>query len=556
MKFIGRIYRILAWPFIWIRGLVPEAPEAPQGLVPRVSHNIGFTRTLFAPFWRRFSRGTIVFLGFAIYIGLQLGLAYMIDQLWWWYIVGIFIIAVSFALAAGKPTIAFIVWLVTSPLGFIFLRLDFGAGIPVISYDRVAIGAMVILLVGRMLLNRIRPRKLLFGEWMIIAFIAYIVLTLPFNHFKDMLGLLSDRFMDSMAIGFVLYFLAKASITKKEHVNWILTAIVYVGIYVALFGCYEHYTGNMWFSSFIPVETRLRWTDIEQGRATGPLLNPTPYGTFLGIAVFAAIHLFINMKQTAKKILYAMAAILMAIGCYFSFTRGGYLALGLLVFMMPFFSRNGRKQYSILLALVVVGGIIYVPKILEDAAINRRMTNIGNIEGRLVVTASTLNIIKHNFWFGVGLGNIDNALSQYITNAGQLSGLMARLYTPNQPKLAPIITSHNSILTIFAENGFIGIVLYIGMIVAFIIHMLKARSRLPDGGVLNKGFASFVIIAIIGHILSTLTYDIRFFKFPTYVFWILIALVIRLDELIKQEAYISQPVSLSVCKSRGELTHA
>lgn len=561
MKFIGRIYRILAWPFIWIRGLVPEALEAPQGLVPRVSHNIGFTRTLFAPFWRRFSRGTIVFLGFAIYIGLQLGLAYMIDQLWWWYIAAFFIIVGWIVFTYTKPLSAFIVWLFISPLAFIFLRMDFGEGVPAITFDRVVLFLLCFILIGRTLLYKYPIKRPIMGEWLMLVFIAVTFISLVAlrpDSIGKTLQVVSEKF-DHIGLGLIAYFVAKSVLREKKHIVWATIALVLTGIYVAGFGYYEHYTGNMWFSSFVGSVYKLTYKNIEQGRSTGPLINPAAYGAFLGITSFLAFHLAIYARRKASKLFYITSMVFMIIGCYFCMTRSGYIPLAVILLLMPLLARGCRKQYFILFAIAAVIGLIAIPVILQNPNVNDRLTKKSTIYNRFVITAGTINVIKHHPLFGVGLGNIDDALEQYITNAGTLSGVYARgrnpmLFYPMK-SLSSVITSHNSILTIFAEQGLIGGFIFVAALIAFLVYLLYARTKLPDNGILGNDYVSLVMVAVIGHLASISGYDIRFFKYPAYVLWILIALGVRAVELNRQE---QQKEARAIRQEEyvGELTHA
>jgi O-antigen ligase len=102
-------------------------------------------------------------------------------------------------------------------------------------------------------------------------------------------------------------------------------------------------------------------------------------------------------------------------------------------------------------------------------------------------------------------------------------------------KLAPPVTSHNSILTICAEQGLIGGFLFVGALVALLVHLFRLRARAPAAGLLGRDFLSLLIIAIIGHLISTMGYDIRYFRYPSYVLWMLYALGVRFGEILASE---------------------
>ena len=532
-----------------------ESADASGGIVPRAKYGVGRTRTVLAPLWRRSVRAWMVLTGFGVYLGLQLTIALLVENLWWWFIVAFFIVAGSLALAAARPTLAFLVWVFSSPLGFIFLRLDFGKGLPAITYDRIVIVVLAALLIVRTLSRRESIRKLILAEWLTVAFTLYIAVSLFFWETAKLisfLGIIAAQF-DHIGLAIILYFVTKASLTKRDHIVWVIVVLIGVGTYVAASGFYEHFTGNMWFSSFIPGEWGLATQDVGRGRATGPMLNPTPYGTLLGITAFAALHIAAWTKNKAAKLFYYLAVPFVVIACYFCYTRGGYITLGLMVLGMPFLARGNRKVYAMAGVTAILVGMVAVPILLTNPDFHKRMSNVGTIYNRIAITASTINIVKHHPWFGVGLGNIDEALEVYITNAGQLSGLYARSYFPNKRYLLPVQTSHNSLLTILAEEGVVGFGLYAGAIIAFVVTMWRIRSKLPDKGYLGKDFVSFVLLAVVGHYVSIATYDVRFFKYPTYVLWILLALVIRLNEL-GSEKQLNEDTSRRPHLNHGEGT--
>ncbi len=292
-----------------IARIVPAMPDAPSGFLPRSKYRIGFLRTLAAPRWRTAARRTTIVLGFAVYFGVQLLLAFAIKEidvspLSWVLIVAFFIVTASFVLAAAKPTFAFIAWLVLSPLGFLFLRMDFGAGVPAITFDRIVLLTMATILIARTLVERRRIRAPIVGEWLILGFIGYTVLEVAAfgggMSLKAFLGIISERF-DHIALAVVVYYIAKSVLVTRKQLEWAIIGLVITGVYVAISAYYEHFTGNMWFSSFLGSDFRLMQEDVGMGRASGPLLNPAATGTFLGITAFLTFHLGVASRSRFVK---------------------------------------------------------------------------------------------------------------------------------------------------------------------------------------------------------------------------------------------------------------
>lgn len=563
MRFFRNSLRAIVRPFARIRERFSAGSaeySTGGGALAGAGYGIGVVRTVTAPGWRKLVRWLVVAFGFAAYFALQLVLAYLCNQLLWIYIVAFMIIIACLVFAAAKPTATYIFWLAFSPLGFLFLRMDFGSSIPTISFDRVAIVALAGFLIFKTLLYRHRIKRPITGEALTLLHVAYIAIALYVMHpgsLREILRTLAEKF-DHIALALTAYYIAKSVLTNRKQLLGAVIALIVTGGYCALSAFYEHFTGLRWFSSFLPVESRLGYADV--GRACGPLINPSALGTFLGITAFLTYHLYYNVQRRSLKTFLLALMLLQLIGCYFTYTRGGYIAPAMLLLLMPFFARAHRKYYVALLVGAVVAVIIAAPIVASNKQIHRRLTKQSTMLGRVVITAGTMNIVKHHPFFGIGLGQIDYGLEKYITNAGTLSGWYARGMQPlqiyPQKRLYPVITSHNSFLTILAEEGLVGGFLYFGSFMAFIVHLFRVRARLPDDGIMGKDLIALLIVAGMGHFASTLTYDIRFFKYPNYVLWAMFAIGVRLGEIANEEARVAKDADVKGDRGKTPvLTH-
>ena len=564
MRFLGNILRAIVKPFAWIWERIQQRTlamsPAGDGVLAGAGYGIGVARTAAAPGWRKLVRWVVVAFGFAVYFAMQLVLAYLCNQLLWIFIVAFMIIVACLVFAVSKPTATFLVWLAISPLAFIFLRMDFGKGIPAITFDRVVLMALAGFLVLKTMLYRYRIKRPITGEALAIIHIAYVALALYTMESESLLRtlrILSEKF-DHIALALIAYYIAKSVLTNRKQLFGAIIALIIAGGYSAISAVYEHYTGLRWFSSFLPVQMGLGYSDV--GRACGPLINPSALGTFLGITAFLTYHLLYNVQRKSLKALLAVLILLQLAGCYFTYTRGGYVAPAMLLILMPFAARAYRKHYVALLVGAVIVATVAAPVVFSNRFVHNRLTKQSTVLGRLVITAGTINIIKHHPVFGIGLGQIDYGLEKYITNAGALSGWYARGIQPLQfyphPKLRTVVTSHNSFLTILAEEGLVGGFLYFGCFIALIVHLLKVRARLPDEGIFGKDLIAVIIVASLGHFISTLTYDIRFFKYPNYVLWAMFAIGVRLGEIVTEEAQERENAAAkSKQRKKPELTH-
>lgn len=559
---IRKIPELLKRTWRWSTGFIPELPDTPEGLLPRAGHKIGFLRSLTAPGWRTLVRWAVVLVGFGVYIFAQLTLAYLVNTLQWWYIVAAFIVGACIVFAAWKPGTTFIVWMILSPFALIFLRLDFGAGMPAITFDRIVLLGMLLLLIVRMMMDRQKVRAPILGEMTILAFVGYTTLSLYLSHSGNVLQTsrtIAERF-DHILLALIVYYIAKAVLTDRRHLSWCLIGMAITGVAVSVSAYYEHFTGNHWFSTIMGTEYQMGFSEAGTGRAVGAMLNPATLGAFLGVTAFVTFHLVGPAKTRSLKALYLAATVFQLGGCWFSYTRSGYLSAILLLVLMPFVARRYRANYAALLSVIVLGVLLYAPIGLSNNWLRNRLTKESTVLTRVAVSATMINIIKHYPLFGCGVGNLSDSLREHVTNAGTISGLYAYARPPGtfypQQSLPIMIGSHNTFLTVAAEEGLIGISLYLGALALLIVHMLKVRRSLPDEGVLGKDLIAVLIVAILGHLASIAGYDISIFRYPNYVFWTMFAIGVRLGEIHYAERPAEQAIAPSETTSSPVLVHA
>ena len=493
-------------------------------------------RTVLAPAWRKSLRWTLVLSGFALFVMLELWLAQEIVALRWWFALGFFIAVISAAFVLSKPMVALVFWLTLSPIVSKLFRLDWGSGLPAITFDRVVIYFLAFTLCVKALANRTPPARLRLGEWLLLAFPVFIVLSGPFFPSES-----TTTFVLSVMVRggdlCILYFVAKACVTKKEHVAWVLVALVLVGFYSAAMAYYDHFTGGMSLVALIGIRAGLIYGDVG-GRAAGPFLLPMVLGMFLGLAILLAYHQALWSSNNKVKLLFYASIPIMLAGWYWTYMRGGYLLLLACVFLMPVMAAKSRKGYAVLLACFLAVAVVVVPISMRNKALRYRFTTYKTVQGRVVSGAALVNLIKHNPWFGVGVGNSDEEMAKYATSTAGVPGLYIwqGIGNPDKRYRLPIhTTSHSTYLTVLGDHGVFGGAIFVGCFAAFFVHVWRIRTRLLPKGALGRDFPALVAAIIIGYSLCTNTARIEGGEYISYVIWILIASVVRMADLQVRE---------------------
>ncbi len=335
----------------------------------------------------------------------------------------------------------------------------------------------------------------------------------------------------------ILYFVVKSCISEQKHVVWIVISLIVVGSYSAMMGFYDHFTGKMSLVALIGIKASLIWSDVG-GRAAGPYLNPALLAMFLGITAALAYHYAGSTSNAVAKMLCLAVLPIMVLSCYWTYTRGGYLVIVVSFLLMVFLAKSNRKRYATFLLAGILAVVVAIPIVMSNKQVRYRLTNDATAKSRIVAARALINTVKHHPWFGVGLGNGNVEMINYVESVRDIAGM--RIWEgigtwPKQFELPKHTTSHSTYLTVLADHGIIGGLIYISMYLAFFAHIWHVRSILPTSGLLSANFAALVITLLLGFTLSINTLRVDNHEYVTCAIWILMAATIRLGELTPGE---------------------
>ena len=479
----------------------------------------------------------MVLCGFGLFVFAQYGLAFFINDIhaWWYVIVAMGIVVAAVLFPAVRPTKAFLVWLVASPIVFYFFRGDFGRGIPPVTFDRIVLPFVVFFLVVRTLGNRSPIRKLALPEWLMVAFILFSVFNLLVIQHRTEPGVMGKS-LDYIVFAGIVYFVAKASLRNKQHLMTALKCLVIVGFISATALVIEANTGRAWYSVILRREIPLTWQDIGEGRGQGLWHIPHVTQIFCAMTAFLAFHFAAWTDSKRAKVFYYVAMGVMVLAVYFAYSRTGYIALVLPFILMPFLVRGSKPRYLALAGAAVVALMISMPFFLRNEALVKTMTR-ETVSIRIQINESNINVIKHHPWFGVGFGRVPEAFDRYAASLRHRmqirSGGRFALSRPGNP--------HNWHLQVLGEEGIVGASLCYGAIVAFLVYMFRLRRRLPAGGALGSDLVTTIIVATVANLIVLNFYGGPKHPYPVWMFWLSFGLMVRLSELTAQEQEQEQP---------------
>lgn len=255
---------------------------------------------------------------------------------------------------------------------------------------------------------------------------------------------------------FVLsYYLAVNAVRTKRQLFALITAMLFAGVGVALYGIYQHIFG------FAEGTT---WTDTDMfediaTRVISTFGNPNVLGEYLLLLIPIGAGYILARPSAFNKFISLGVTALLSLCMVYTYSRGNWI--GLMVAIALFFMfYDGRIVWLGVIAM------FFAPMLLPQTVINRFMsvgdTTDTSTSYRVYIWMGTISMLRDYWLCGVGLGSeAFNAIYPYYSYSG--------IVAPH---------SHNLYLQIITENGFLGIVAFVAIIFTYYRMSISAIVKL------------------------------------------------------------------------------
>jgi len=355
----------------------------------------------------------------------------------------------------------------------LFFLYVFAAAAPVsLSVGSIAAGGLIVSGLVRLAIDheaRARiPRTLAFA---LVAWLAWMVLA---TLLSGPYGMQLDTLGDETWIKLLVPTVAAAAYSVPRHVGRALLVYLGMGTLMAIYGIYQHFTGNQFFDDAWIAGAGDRW------HAVGAYGHHLSYGGHVvGMWLLAIAYATAQRasRSSVRLALLVVAGILISLAFLWSHARSAQLggAMGLLV-IACFLPRPSRRVALGLLVIMVIAGALaptsrdrFVAALDPDTEQTR--TNLWQ--------TTTAGIADHP-WTGYGVGNF-----RFVLREHEIQGLYeSRAH------------AHNDLLMLAVTTGIPGALLFLGLIVVLAIETIRAARR---GG----PFAWIVIAALATHVALT-----------------------------------------------------
>jgi O-antigen ligase len=385
-------------------------------------------------------------------------------------------------------------WLVAyGTLAFIPFRVHFLHHQLLVPLYAVAVGAAFALL-WDLVDSDDRTRELGIAAWPLALYLGWIGLSLEWS--VD----LHTGALDLLAfyIPFTILAISIARLPwRRSRVGLLFAELVAMALVFSVVGFYQYETRNIFQNG--KLQTINAYAAFF--RVNSVFWDPSIYGRFLVIALIPTVVLIVRGRRSTREsvALLGFAAVAWA-GLLISFSQSSFAALLVAVFGAAAVVWRWRSLLALAAALVVLAGLAASQPTLMHALRKHTTGGLNSAtHGRASLIANGIRIAKAHPALGVGLGGFEHAYSKRTHRTARKSA------------------SHNTAVTVAAEGGGVGLLLFFWLVGALLLAAWR-RVEHPLYGRLALS-AGLALVAIFVH---SLAYN-DFFEDPTT--WGLIGLV-------------------------------
>jgi O-antigen ligase len=385
-------------------------------------------------------------------------------------------------------------WLIAfGTLAFVPFRVGFLGHSLLVPLYAVALGAAGLLL-WQLVDGDERTRELGIVSWPLALYLVWVGFSVAWS--VDLRTAAID--MLAFYVPFTILALSIARLPwRSSRVRILYGELVAMALIFACVGFYQYETRTIFEN------TKLQQINTFQAlfRVNSVFFDPSIYGRFLVVAMIATAVLVVRGRLSLRAGLAALAFIAVAwLGLLISFSQSSFAALLVAVFVLAAIVWRWKSLFALLAVLVVAAGVAVTQPSLEHALRHHTVSGLNKATGgRASLIAVGIKIAKAHPTHGVGLGGFEHAYSKR---------------TGHPPKLS---ASHNTPVTVAAEEGGPGLVLFFWLVGAVLLAAYRRIGHRTYGLVALAAGLGFLAIFV-----HSLAYN-DLFEDPTT--WGLIGLV-------------------------------
>ena len=384
-------------------------------------------------------------------------------------------------------------WLVAyATLAFVPFRVHFLHHQLLVPLYAIAVGAAALLL-WQLVEGDERSREFGIASWPLALYLVWIGLSLGWS--VD----LHTGALDLLAF-YIPFAILALSIARlpwlPSRIRLLYYELVAMALVFVAVGFYQYETQTI----FQNVKLKVINVYAAFFRVNSVFYDPSIYGRFLVIAIIPTVVLIIRGKSIRAGLAALAFAVVAWLGLLISFSQSSFAALLVAVFGAAAVVWRWKSLFALAAAVLVLAGIAATQPRLMHALRHHTTGGLNSAtHGRASLIANGIRIAKAHPALGVGLGGFEHAYSKRTHRTPRKSA------------------SHNTPVTVAAEQGAVGLVLFFWLVGAVLVAAYRRIDHLVFGTLALAAGLGFLAIFV-----HSLAYN-DFFEDPTT--WGLIGLV-------------------------------
>lgn len=356
-------------------------------------------------------------------------------------------LAVASKLLLSASLVIFVVGLLSYRWGlFLFLLfrplIDYSSNTDILTIFGLSlnlptiVGGLMIIFALTVILSSLPAikEKKLTAAWLV--FLLWAVLTLAFSWDRSATIKDSLKFF-SVFLGFLAGYVL---IRDNRKLTDLIKVIIFSSLLPAAVALYQFFAGTGLY-------------DAGRNRLLGTLTHPNMLAYYLLLPITLAIFVFLNIKkERVESVGYLGLASILIFILFFTYTRGAYLAL-LIVFFIVGLLKFRKFLVGAILALLLVYAL--------SAPVQARVNSLfnlgadGSVSWRLGMWSDGLGYFKAKPLTGYGFGVADEIFSQ------------------NSPLAVVSTDPHNDYLRVAIDGGAVALALYLILILVLLSRLIS-----------------------------------------------------------------------------------
>lgn len=411
-----------------------------------------------------------------------------------------------------------------------------------LTIPRVFLAVIVLLALAMLAANRVRIRWMWPAAALMVVILVYFTISAAVSGFQTIaVASVHYRLIGGYWFPVVVFALLVMAIRRDADVRRLLQFFFLFGLYLIATGWGEQFQAwsLVWPKFIADPNTGIHW-----GRVRGPFVASPIMGMALVYVVFNNLVLA-RMSGPLMAVICRLASLLALPVIFWTETRSVWLAtlLGSLIWVGA--SRRGPSRIVVLslLLAILIGGAAYNWQNITSA--QREVGGVTSMEPiyvRLGLVLITWDIFLDHPFVGVGFGHFRDAAVRYAQN-------------PSSPyyAFASSATEHNNFLSVLAECGAIGLILYLALLVAMFHMSIRLWRRLPPMGtqIVSRDLVVLYWIMYANFITDAMFRETSMSPFANSLFFGITAMVFSLNYLLGPEP-LSEPYTDRAPASPGQ----